>query len=127
MIRLSSGRAINDTDFWRDRFEGLPSFLRTLDFRGMLTDASSAADSFSTSIELSPFVTEDWTSLESTKEGSAILITNKAETHASFRLPANVCVLIEVLCSGGDRVSSSQTGHHHTNKSKYGQKIPHRN
>ena len=96
MIRLSSGRAMNETDFWSDRFEGLPSFFRTLDFRGRLTGTvSSSTLSFS-----SPLVTEDWTAPETTEEESAMTLENKAEIHASFSA-ARESLFWSMFCTPG--------------------------
>lgn len=116
MIRLSSGRAMNETDFWSDRFEGLPSFFRTLDFRGRLTGTvSSSTLSFS-----SPLVTEDWTALETIEEESAMSLENKAEIHAPFcaPIPANLC-FDRGSYTGVAEVSPSKTG----NQATYGRKI----
>lgn len=90
MIRLSSGRAMNETDFWRARFELLPSFLRTLDFLGMVGKLiSSLVPSFSSRLVLSPLATEDCSSLGTTEGESAISIQNTAQNHSSsVALPA---------------------------------------
>lgn len=83
MIRLSSGRAMNETDFCSARLELLPSFFRTLDFLGMTpTGVSSPVLSFSSRLTLSPLATEDCTSLETTEDESAILIVNTVKNHA---------------------------------------------
>ena len=85
MIRLSSGRAMNETDFCSARFELLPSFFRTLDFLGMMRPGiSSEVLSFSSRTASSPLATEVCTSIGATDEESAILIQNTTKNHTSF-------------------------------------------
>lgn len=85
IIRLSSGRAMKETDFCNARFVLFPSFFRTLDFLGMTpTGTSSPMPSFSCKLSPSPLVNGDCTSLETTEEESAILIQHTATNHDSF-------------------------------------------
>lgn len=71
IIFLSSGRALNDTDFDKDRFWGLPSFFKTLAFLGIAMPSNTSSRSSRSS--LSPFEVKLSWALEISGVNSAIL------------------------------------------------------
>lgn len=85
IIRLSSGRAMNETDFCSVRFEFLPSFLSTLDFLGMTAPGiCSMLSSFSSETTLSPFAIGESFSFDSFEGKSAISGQKAAKNHGFF-------------------------------------------